>query len=104
MNTAGRVAILMPHDVVQTDDMYRVQNFFFKIFMNFVKVCVVSTANVQPPSTPSARISALGIVGNCLRKIGALELKGRSREKRRASQISKSVSDHQEAQVKTTTE
>merc|ERR1712192_21154 len=65
---------------------------------------IVATANVQPPSTPSARISALGIVGNCLRKIGALELKGRSREKRRASQISKSVSDHQEAQVKTTTE
>ena len=64
----------------------------------------VATANVQPPSTPSARISALGIVGNCLRKIGALELKGRSREKRRASQISKSVSDHQEAQVKTSTE
>ena len=53
------------------------------------------SAAVHPPSTPSARISALGIVGNCLRKIGALELKGKSREKRRASQISKSVSDRE---------
>jgi len=28
-----------------------------------------------PPLTPSARISALGIVGDLLRKVGALELK-----------------------------
>ena len=61
---------------------------------------VSAAGNAQPPSTPSARISALSIVGNCLRKIGALELKGKSREKRRASQISKSVSDC-EVQVKT---
>ena len=53
---------------------------------------ISAPANTHPPSTPSARISALGIVGNCLRKIGALELKGKSREKRRASQISKSAS------------
>ena len=64
---------------------------------------ISATANAHPPSTPSARMSALGIVGNCLRKIGALELKGKSREKRRISQISKSVSDH-EVQVKTSTE
>jgi len=65
---------------------------------------IVASANVQPPSTPSARISALGIVGNCLRKIGALELKGKSREKRRASQIVESVSGHCGVQVKTSTE
>ena len=59
--------------------------------------------NIHPPSTPSARISALGIVGNCLRKIGALELKGKSREKRRASQISKSASGR-EVQVEASTE
>merc|ERR1719209_1096430 len=29
----------------------------------------------SPPLTPSARISALGIVGDLLRKVGALELK-----------------------------
>ena len=63
---------------------------------------VSAAGNAHPPSTPSARISALSIVGNCLRKIGALELKGKSREKRRASQISKSVSDC-EVQVKTST-
>ena len=63
---------------------------------------VSAAGNAHPPSTPSARISALAIVGNCLRKIGALELKGKSREKRRASQISKSVSDC-EVQVKTST-
>ena len=65
---------------------------------------IVASANVQPPSTPSARISALGIVGNCLRKIGALELKGKSREKRRASQIVESVSGHCGVQVKTSAE
>lgn len=64
-----------------------------------VKPKSISAAG-NPPSTPSARISALAIVGNCLIKIGALELKGKSREKRRASQISKSVSDC-EVQVKT---
>ena len=64
-----------------------------------VKPKSISAAG-NAPSTPSARISALAIVGNCLRKIGALELKGKSREKRRASQISKSVSDC-EVQVKT---
>merc|ERR1712096_512749 len=31
--------------------------------------------NGTPPLTPSARISALGIVGDLLRKVGALELK-----------------------------
>jgi len=41
--------------------------------------------------TPSARISALSIVGNCLRKIGALELKGKNRERRKASQISDKI-------------
>ena len=29
----------------------------------------------QPPLTPSARLSALNIVGDLLRKVGALELK-----------------------------
>ena len=61
------------------------------------------TANsVQPPSTPSARITALGIVGTCLKKIGALELKGKSREKRRASQNLKSGPDGK-VQLETTT-
>jgi len=46
------------------------------------------TSDAHPLSTPSARISALSIVGNCLRKIGALELKGKNRERRKASQIS----------------
>merc|ERR1719228_3028929 len=32
-------------------------------------------ATATPPLTPSARISALGIVGDLLRKVGALELK-----------------------------
>merc|ERR1719422_1976947 len=32
-------------------------------------------ATTTPPLTPSARISALGIVGDLLRKVGALELK-----------------------------
>merc|ERR1711915_1059540 len=31
--------------------------------------------NGTPPLTPSARISALGIVGDLLKKVGALELK-----------------------------
>jgi len=68
-----------------------------------LKSISADAVDAHPPSTPSARISALGIVGNCLRKIGALELKGRSREKRRASQISKSVSDGEDI-VKTSTE
>jgi len=33
------------------------------------------TSTTTPPLTPSARISALGIVGDLLRKVGALELK-----------------------------
>ena len=49
------------------------------------------TSYAHPLSTPSARISALSIVGNCLRKIGALELKGKNRERRKASQISDKI-------------
>lgn len=49
------------------------------------------TSDAHPLSTPSARISALSIVGNCLRKIGALELKGKNRERRKASQISDKI-------------
>ena len=34
-----------------------------------------SSGQHQPPLTPSARLSALNIVGDLLRKVGALELK-----------------------------
>jgi nuclear distribution NudE-like protein 1 len=36
---------------------------------------VSSNVHHQPPLTPSARLSALNIVGDLLRKVGALELK-----------------------------
>ena len=36
---------------------------------------ISNSVHHQPPLTPSARLSALNIVGDLLRKVGALELK-----------------------------
>merc|ERR1712076_62894 len=46
-----------------------------KLETNGIESKVGSNVHHQPPLTPSARLSALNIVGDLLRKVGALELK-----------------------------
>ena len=46
-----------------------------KLEINGTDSKISSNVHHQPPLTPSARLSALNIVGDLLRKVGALELK-----------------------------
>merc|ERR1719361_1724794 len=46
-----------------------------KLETNGIESKVGRNVHHQPPLTPSARLSALNIVGDLLRKVGALELK-----------------------------
>ena len=46
-----------------------------KLEINGTGSKISNNVHHQPPLTPSARLSALNIVGDLLRKVGALELK-----------------------------
>lgn len=46
-----------------------------KLEINGIESKMSNNVHHHPPLTPSARLSALNIVGDLLRKVGALELK-----------------------------